>query len=115
MNVTILKPVVSRNKSYYGKAKVIESDGVKYLKSYKTIVCAVTCDGEFIRFWDSYSPTTQNHINDFRVLYGFESLNKKEWDKLEVNNGQNIPADVLNVSMNYKASYYVNDAYNPYI
>lgn len=114
INVSILKPVTSRNKSYYGKAKVIEAGGVKYLKSYDTVVCVVTADGEFIRLWEKYSPTTLNHVNDFRALFGFECLNKKAWDKLEVG-AVNIPREVVKTPMKYKAAYYSNDIYNPYI
>lgn len=100
---TILKSTF--NKSYYGKARVIDFGGVKYLKSYKTIVCAIDADGQFIRFWDNYSNTTQNHINDFRLLYGFDVLNKKAWDKIPVNNDFVIPAKVKNTPMKYKVNY----------
>lgn len=115
MTTFFLNPVVSRNKSYYKKAKVIEFKGVKYLKSYDTIVCAITAENEFIRLWDDYSPTTQNHINDFRALYGFEVIGKKQWENIEVKSDFPVPVEVENTPMSYKSSYYVNPAYNPYI
>ena len=113
-NETILKPVVSGKKSNYGKAKIIECDGVKYLKSYNTIVCAIDSNNDFIRFWDSYSVTTQTHINDFRAVFGFPALNTKAWENLEVITGFNIPYEVLTAKMKFKSNYYVNDIYNPF-
>lgn len=115
INVTILDSIVSGKKSNYGRAKIIECDGVKYLKSYKTIVCAIDSNNNFIRLWDKYSLTTQSHINDFRAVFGFPAINKKEWTSLKVIEGYKIPVEVSTVPMNYKSNYYVNDAYNPYI
>lgn len=72
-------------KSYYGKATVIEDRfGSKRLKSYNTIVAEITKKGEFKRLWEGYSQTTMNHINDFRKENGLEKINAKEWKKLEV-------------------------------
>ena len=72
-------------KSYYGKAKVIETEnGESLLKSYETIVCKVTASGDFVRLWGGYSNTTKAHINDFRRLFGFAPLNKKEWESIPV-------------------------------
>lgn len=72
-------------KSYYGKATVIEDRfGSKRLKSYNTIVAEITKKGEFKRLWEGYSQTTMNHINDFRKENGLETINAKEWKKLEV-------------------------------
>ena len=113
MTTFFLNPVVSRNKSYYKKAKVIEFKGVKYLKSYDTIVCAITAENEFIRLWGGYSATTKNHINDFCALYGFETMNKKTWENMDVKSFP-VPVEVLKVPMAYKADYY-SDIYNPYI
>jgi hypothetical protein len=114
INETILKPVVSGKKSNYGRAKIIECDGVKYLKSYQTIVCVIDSDNNFIRLWDKYSVTTQTHINDFRAVFGFPAINKKEWNSLEVVEGYKIPVEVSAVPMKYKSNYYVNDIYNPF-
>lgn len=71
-------------KSYYGKAIVIETETENiYLKSYNTIVCGIV-DGVFVRFWDGYSVTTQKHINDFRYMNGLSSMGKSEWTQLEI-------------------------------
>ena len=76
-------------KSYYGKAAIQDGEnGEKLLRSYDTIVCAFDPkSGEFSRFWNGYSVTTQKHINDFRKLYGLPALSKKEWEKIPCANG----------------------------
>lgn len=71
-------------KSYYGKAQVIECDCGRYLMSYTTIVCYISNDGDFYRLWDGYSATTMKHINDFILLCGHSEGGKKYWDSLEV-------------------------------
>lgn len=41
-----------RAKSFYGKAKIIETEnGEKVLQSYNTFVCRITAAGRFIRMW----------------------------------------------------------------
>ncbi len=41
-----------RAKSFYGKAKIIETDnGEKVLQSYNTFVCRITAAGRFVRMW----------------------------------------------------------------
>lgn len=89
MNLRNIKGIVelkpSNQKSYYGKAKVIiMKNGSMFLKSYDTIVCGITNKGNFKRFWNGYSVTTQNHIKDFRMLGGKQSINKREWEGLKV-------------------------------
>lgn len=91
--------------SYYGKAKEIEYENWYFLKSYQEIVCAITPIGNFIRFWDGYSVTTLNHVNDFRENHGMEKLNKKDWKSIEVNKSMVIPSEIKNVEMKYKVTY----------
>lgn len=86
-------------KKFYGKAKIIEFNGVLYLKSYKTIVCAIS-GNDFIKFWDDYSATTQKHINAFRALYGLNSIGKKDYLNMAVST-DSIPYQVANVTMKY--------------
>lgn len=75
-------------KSYYGKAIVIEDKfGNKRLKSYKTIVAEITKKGKFKRLWEGYSQTTMNHINEFRKENGLEKINAKEWKNMQVEKG----------------------------
>jgi len=86
-------------KSYYRKAYVLEgSNGDVFLQSYDTIVCGVV-GGVFSRFWDGYSVTTQNHINDFRRLQGLKTINKKEWENIPVIIDPVNYADHVNANM----------------
>lgn len=79
--------IPSRQKSYYGKAKVIEDGGAYSLQSYETIVCRFDANGGFVRLWGGWSATTAKHVNDFRRLFGLDPLSKKEWESLPVENG----------------------------
>lgn len=85
-------------KSYYGKATVIEENGEKMLKSYNTIVCKIDANGNFVKCWNGYSRTTQNHINDFRRLNGLDPMNKREWmnAKSENDNGERYKVEYGN-------------------
>lgn len=78
-----LTPSDSR-KSFYGKARVEESNGNKTLISYNTAVCRITSKGKFVRLWGGYSATTMRHINAFCNTYGINGGGKKWWDSLEV-------------------------------
>lgn len=71
-------------KSFYGKAKVIETDnGEKILQSYNTYVCKITEKGELVRLWDGYSCTTMRHIKAFLNLFGLEYKGKNWWLELK--------------------------------
>lgn len=70
-------------KSYYKKAYVLKDGENLYLQSYNTIVCGLV-EGKFVRYWDSYSTTTMNHVNDFRIQHGLVRLRKMDWDKISV-------------------------------
>lgn len=75
MQVTDLIPLNSRQKSFYGKAQVIEAgeyaDG---LKSYDTIVCIVDHEEPGITKiafpWSGWSPTTARHVTEFLTQEG---------------------------------------------
>lgn len=72
-------------KSFYGKAKVIETDnGEKVLQSYNTFVCRITAAGRFVRMWDGYSATTMRHVNSFLSLYDVAGGGKAWWNALPV-------------------------------
>lgn len=66
------------HKSFYGKALVICNKGVKYLRSYNTIVASIQPDGTIKRHWDDWSATTGRH------LLSFCGICKKEWEKMPV-------------------------------
>ena len=88
-------------KSYYGKAKTAEINGEKLLKSYDTIVCKITANGDFVRLWGGYSRTTAAHVNDFRKLYGLPALNKKAWFAIPCENTGLFAVELTNGFYNY--------------
>lgn len=74
-----------RAKSFYGKAKVIETDnGEKVLQSYNTFVCRITAAGRFVRMWGGYSVTTMRHVNSFLSFYDMNGGGKAWWNGLPV-------------------------------
>lgn len=80
-------------KSYYKKAYVLKDGNNLFLRSYNTIVCGLV-DGKFLRYWDGYSLTTMNHVNDFRMQHGLNRLNKKDWNNIPINT-DNIKANMF--------------------
>lgn len=79
-------------RSFYGKAKLVETDNELFLQSYDTLVCYRNEKGEFKRLWDGYSPTTMRHVDSFLDYCGMQGGGKKWWDALsgkEKENGQN--------------------------
>lgn len=81
--VAIYELKATRQKSYYGKAKIIkDKSGKIFLQSYNTLVCYIDTNGEFKRLWNGYSTTTMRHIDEFRTQFGFPAMNKKEWNEL---------------------------------
>ena len=74
-----LKP--TSQKSYYGKATVIELSNVKYLKSYDTIVCYLV-NNTLYKSWNDYSATTMKHVNSFLKANNMDTLSKKEWESV---------------------------------
>lgn len=80
-------------KSYYGKAQVFENSKMIVLKSYDTFVGYLDkTTNQFVRCWDDWSRTTSNHVNDFLRMLGKETLNKKQWLKM---NTQAFDYDML--------------------
>jgi hypothetical protein len=78
-----LIPVYNGQKSYYGKAKVMENiQGEIILISYWTEIAKITKEG-LIPLWINYSATTSRHLQDFLYQYGLKGYCKKEWLSLE--------------------------------
>lgn len=74
----------TKQKSYGRKAFVLQDDKENvFLQSYDTIVCGIV-NGAFVRYWGGYSATTQKHIGDSLMLYGFHAIGKKEWEGMAV-------------------------------
>lgn len=81
-----LKPI-NRQKSFYKKAIVIDSEtGLMQLKSYETIVAEYNTDTNEIKVFGYYSPTTMRHINAFFDYCGFDTCTKKELEDNYLNN-----------------------------
>ena len=82
MEVKELK--ATTQKSYYGKALLLEDGNSVKLRSYETIICEYnTKTKEFKKIWQGWSKTTAQHINDFRRLFGLRPVSKKEWLTME--------------------------------
>ncbi len=93
-----LKPN-TRQKSFYGKAIVTEySKNLTILTSYDTEVAAIK-NGEFIRLWDSWSATTNKHVNAFLNYYDIESISKSQWNKTPVTH-RNMLVDIIKATRN---------------
>lgn len=67
-----LRPCDGRQ-SFYGKAKVVELNGYRYLYSYGTLICFKDINDKVHRVWDGWSLTTGRHI------YAFCGLRKAEF------------------------------------
>ena len=68
-------------KSFYGKAKVLETpEGHFYLKSYDTTVATYTKDKTFevVKDENLLTNTTCNHIKAFQTFIGLEPQTKKQ-------------------------------------
>ena len=93
---TALKPLNGQQKSFYGKAQVIELCGIVYLKSYETIVCSYNKrHGIISRHWSGMknkpcTKATWNHIKAFLDYCGSVPVNKSDWCKMPV-----LPNDFL--------------------
>jgi hypothetical protein len=74
----------TRQKSFYGKARLIKCKSGLFLQSYETIVAMIDNNGKFYRLWNGYSKTTAKHIDAFRRENGLSGISKKEWNKLPV-------------------------------
>ena len=76
-----LKPMYTSQKSFYGKAKVIEMQtGEIILQSYDTFVASIK-EGK-VTINGFYSNTTLRHIKEFLKQNGFEVGSKKELEKM---------------------------------
>ena len=95
--------------SYYGKAKVIEDESGRSLKSYETIVCKIDNSGKFTRTWGGYSRTTMNHVNDFRRASGLSALSKKEWLSIPCGNGEKFKCTFTNGFVSWTSEVVFDD------
>lgn len=62
--ITELVPTSSR-KSFYGKAKLVDTGKTRFLRSYDTIAASVDQKGNVHRHTDWRSATTNAHVKSF--------------------------------------------------
>lgn len=82
-----LKCIYDSHVSFNRKALTVQhkfGEKETYLISYNTIVCAYSPVLGFVRYWGGYSATTMRHINEFRRQFGLQSINKKAWESMDV-------------------------------
>lgn len=65
-------------KSFYGKAEIINDGNISKLRSYDTIVAEYNHDTNEMKVHGYYSQTTAKHINSFLAYFGFNTCNKKQ-------------------------------------
>lgn len=73
--ITELIPVNGRQ-SFYGKAKLVQTESGKYLLSYSTIVAGCV-DGDIHRYWNGRSNTTSAHLMSFFSAIGKDMTTAK--------------------------------------
>lgn len=71
-----LNAIHDGRKSFYGKAGVIEDNGIKTLRSYATNVAKIE-DG-IPKVFGTYSVTTLRHIKEFLKQNGFTAETSKQ-------------------------------------
>ena len=67
-------------KSFYNKCKVVETEEMATLTSYKTKVATYNFESKKAVIFGRYSQTTARHINAFLVNYGISTMTKKEME-----------------------------------
>jgi hypothetical protein len=65
VRVLELSPIINNQKSFYGKAIIIDNDLTTELKSYNTIVSVYNKDTKTLKLSGFYSKTTLKHIKEF--------------------------------------------------
>ena len=83
-----LTPIHDNQKSFYGKARVLEGiDGKIYLQSYDTIVAV--CDNGVVELVDYYSRTTGKHQREFIAQF---DTTGRDWATIRKESGATRPA-----------------------
>lgn len=79
-NISIMElcPYYDSAKSFYGKAKVIETGCDVWLMSYDTIVAYYNQGAKIAKVFDTHSATTLRHIKEFLKQSGFKAETKKQ-------------------------------------
>lgn len=91
--ITELIPSSSR-KSFYGKAKVIDTGKAKYLRSYDTVVASVDSSGKTRRHYDRRTATTNEHVASFLDQFCRDVATTKEFWSLPVESYEPIKVEL---------------------
>ena len=75
-----LQAIYCRQKSFYGKAKIIREKGTIKLQSYNTIIAEIKNGKLHINGF--YSATSTRHLKEFIKQNGFKTGTKKQLEKL---------------------------------
>lgn len=78
MYITTLDPYPTQQKSFYGKAKLVQVGSLTLLSSYNTFVAQYDQDTKKLQVDGFYSKTTTRHIKAFVYLITGEFLTTKE-------------------------------------
>ena len=73
--------------SFYGKARVVEQDGRKYLVSYGEVMASVDKDGKVARHSAYRSHTTDRHVKSFLETFGRDVRDGRRFRELPVEGG----------------------------
>jgi hypothetical protein len=79
-----LKPCYENQKSFYGKAEVIDTPTSKILKSYGTTVAEICKTSDKFFIYNCQSNTTVRHINEFLQQSGFPKMTMSEMRKVMI-------------------------------
>ena len=81
MYITELTPAPTQQKSFGGKAQLIQDGSKTYLRSYTTFVASYDQDTKELKINGFWSPTTTRHIKAFIYMITGELLTTKEIEK----------------------------------
>ena len=73
-----LTPQYDTRKSFYGKARIEETEEYLKLYSYNTLVAMINKNENTAKVFDSYSQTTLRHIKEFLKQNNFTAINRKQ-------------------------------------
>ena len=78
MFITELTPAPTQQKSFRGKAQLIQDGSLTYLRSYATFVASYNQDSKELKINGFWSQTTTRHIKAFIYMITGELLTTKE-------------------------------------
>lgn len=65
MLIRKFEPIYANEKSFYGKAQVVENGSITELYSYGTLVATYNSVDNIVKVVDTFSNTTVRHIKEF--------------------------------------------------